>query len=124
MNNNSIFLNLPSDWKDETIYTFTGPVESGIPHNLIVSVEPSLSGKQSSEEFADRQRAELDAEMPGFEEIAFSYKALKNGLDGKELVYQFRPDMLYDKNADGGILGRFILYQLSTISIYQSGEQE
>lgn len=88
--NNRFVLNIPVDWKDETIYRFEGPQENGINHNILVTIEnkvdvPDLEG------YADMQIKAVGTELQGYHELKRGQILLNNRLPAYELVYKWCP---------------------------------
>lgn len=100
-NTNNLFqIPLPEGWKDTTIHTFQGPLESGVQHNLVVTVDNELPAKISVEAWAQKQLASSQIELPGFVMMKEQAKVLASEEDAYEVVYRYCPvdgKFLYQK---------------------------
>jgi hypothetical protein len=79
------------DWQDKTIYTLTGPVEDGIQHNVIVTVEEN-SAFNSLLDYADWNIRSMEAELKSCRLLKKAEKKLSNGLDAYEVLYSWYPN--------------------------------
>ena len=92
MNTNNLFqLTLPENWRETTVYTFEGPNDSGVQHNLVVVVNPDLPKKTDLDEWAKTQFEATRGVMPGFELIQEHLITLSSGLPAYEVVYKYVP---------------------------------
>ena len=92
MNTNNLFqLSLPDGWRETTVYTFEGPHDSGVQHNLVVVVNHDLPRKTVLEEWAKAQFEATCGVMPGFEMIQEHLITLSSGLPSYEIVYKYVP---------------------------------
>ena len=92
MNTNNLFqLTLPEGWRETTVYTFEGPHDSGVLHNLVVVVNSGLPKKTDLEEWAKAQFEATRGVMPGFEMIQEHLITLSSGLSAYEMVYKYVP---------------------------------
>lgn len=91
MNNNTFQLTFPDEWKETTVHTFEGPFDSGLQHNLVVSVLPPLEKKISIAEYAKAQTLSGANMLPGFQLISEKDSALFDGVAGYEIVYKYKP---------------------------------
>jgi hypothetical protein len=87
---NPFNISLPGDWEDQTVYTFKGPDDSGIQHNLVLIIDD----EPDNLELRDYARMRLDAikdTLPGFELMGEHEKVLKSGQNAYEVVYKWAP---------------------------------
>ena len=91
MNNNLFQLDFPDAWKETTVYTFEGPYDSGVQHNLAVVVDPFILKDMTVEEYARRQIEGPRSVMPGFDLVSEKEKKLPDGTPVYEIVYRYVP---------------------------------
>lgn len=89
--NNLFRIILPDEWEDRTVFTYFGPHDSGIQHNLTVNVDPTPSEKKDLVQYARSQTSNNESEFPGFTMIAQREKELPQGLPAYEIVYKYCP---------------------------------
>lgn len=85
----SIFL--PDGWKETTCYTFEGPHDSGVQHNLVLSIIGPVDAKTNLPRFAKEQLRDSAEQLPGFELISERELRLQNSLPMYEAVYRYTP---------------------------------
>jgi hypothetical protein len=95
--NNLFQLTFPEGWRETTVHTFEGPYDSGVQHNLVVTIDSALPDKIPLETWAKQQFGTTKEAMPGFEMIQEHGISLPSGLPAYEIVYKYVP-------ADGVIL--------------------
>ena len=98
--NNLFQLTFPDGWRETTVYTFEGPHDSGVQHNLVLLVDPFLSKSVSLKEYAQAQLSGPRQVMPGFEMLGEIEKQLPDGTPAFEIVYKYVPAenvILYQK---------------------------
>ncbi|MBD3320046.1 MAG: DUF1795 domain-containing protein [Chitinivibrionales bacterium] len=98
--NNQFTLSLPLGWKETTVYTFEGPHDSGVQHNIIITIDNEPSKKIGLKDYAHQQIGNSKQYLPGFEMVQEREIRLPSGLDGYELVYKYAPSdelVLYQK---------------------------
>jgi len=78
------------DWQDKTIYTLTGPVEDGIQHNVIITVEEN-NPFNSLLDYADWNIRTMETELKGCRLLKKDEKKLSNGLDAYEAIFSWYP---------------------------------
>jgi hypothetical protein len=89
---NSIFqLNFPDGWKETTVYTFEGPHDSGVQHNLVLVVDPFIKKDTELKDYAQAQIAGPKKVMPGFEMVSEKEKTMPDGTIAYEIVYKYIP---------------------------------
>ncbi|MBN1756894.1 MAG: DcrB-related protein [Chitinispirillaceae bacterium] len=89
--NNLFKLTFPDGWKETTVYTFEGPHDSGVQHNLVLTVLPGLQKDVDLQTFAKHQTETSAGMLPGFELVAEKPAAFFNGANGVEITYSYRP---------------------------------
>lgn len=100
MNNNLFQLTFPEGWKETTVYTFEGPHDSGVQHNLVLMIDPFLLKGTSLIDYAHAQLSGPKQVMPGFEMLGEVEKKLPDGTPALEVVYKYVPAeniILYQK---------------------------
>jgi len=83
-------INLPDNWEDQTIYTFKGPDDSGIQHNLVLIIDNEAGGV-NLKTYAKLRLDSIKGTLPGFELLGEHEKALKSGYPAYEIVYKWAP---------------------------------
>lgn len=89
--NHQFSILLPEGWKETTCYTFEGPHDSGVQHNLVLSIIGPIDPKANLPRLAKellRDSAEL---LPGFELISERELRLQSSLPMHEVVYRYTP---------------------------------
>jgi hypothetical protein len=98
---NSLFqLTFPDGWKETTVYTFEGPHDSGVQHNLVLVVDPFIAKDTTLHDYAHAQLSGPKQIMPAFEMLGEVEKKLPDGTPALELVYKYVPGencILYQK---------------------------
>ncbi len=89
--NNQFSINLPEGWIDTTTFTFQGPLDSGVQHNLVVIVDPSEKKDIDLKAYATRQLDTSKIALPGFELISEKEKNLSPEVEAYEIVYKYIP---------------------------------
>ncbi len=89
--NNQFSINLSEGWEDQTVFTYLGPTESGVQHNLIISVDPDIPKKIDVRTYAYMQLGTSRIQLPGFVMLKEDEKILRCGIEGFEAVYKYRP---------------------------------
>jgi hypothetical protein len=92
MNVKTNFFNMefPPGWDDRTVYTYAGPEDSGVQHNMVVMVDNEL---QTADLLAyAREHVEaLKQTLTGIEVLGEKAKVLKSGLEAYEVIYRWIP---------------------------------
>lgn len=89
---NSIFqLTFPDGWKETTVYTFEGPHDSGVQHNLVLVVDPFIKKDTELKDYAQAQIAGPKKVMPGFEMVSEKDKMMPDGTPAYEIVFKYIP---------------------------------
>jgi hypothetical protein len=81
---------LPDSWKNETIYTYKGPDDSGVQHNLVVMVDTELETQDLNSYAQQRIQAMMNT-LNGFELLGQRERPLKSGLGAYEAVFKWIP---------------------------------
>jgi hypothetical protein len=98
--NNLFSLAFPDGWRETTTYTFEGPFDSGVQHNLVLVIDPSVGKKMPLAEYAKQQFGTSKAALPGFELINEKDVVMPSGIPAYEIVYRYSPSdsqMLFQK---------------------------
>ncbi len=98
--NNLFQLTFPDGWKETTVYTFEGPHDGGVQHNLVLIIDPFVSKDVSLQDYTRAQLAGPMKSMPGFEMMGEVEKQLPDGTRALEIVYKYVPAenyVLYQK---------------------------
>ncbi len=91
MTNNLFQLTFPDGWRETTTYTFEGPFDSGVQHNLVLVIDPSVDKKMPLAEYAKQQFGTSKAALPGFELINEKDVVMPSGIPAYEIVYRYSP---------------------------------
>ena len=89
--NNQFSLNLPEGWSDTTVFTFQGPHDSGVQHNLVLVIDPAVEKDIEVAAYAKQQLENSKQVLPGFEMINEQEKNIRSGLPAYEIVYKYIP---------------------------------
>jgi hypothetical protein len=92
MPSNSLFrLTFPDSWKETTVHTFEGPLDSGVQHNLVLSILPKLDNKATLSEFACVQLSLSAKALPAFEMLSEAERDMPSGRRAYVAVYKYTP---------------------------------
>jgi len=83
-------IDLPSDWEDQTIYTYMGPEDSGTYHVLTLNIDHHVQAVSLSE-FAREQIDAVLNSLQGAEVLKDEEITLENGNRAHEFVYRWVP---------------------------------
>jgi hypothetical protein len=100
ISNNLFQLTFPDGWKETTVYTFEGPLDSGVQHNLVLIVDTTIDKKTTLAEYVQLQLATSKEALPGFEMLKEGDRELESGMRGYEIAYKYTPNdgqSLYQK---------------------------
>jgi hypothetical protein len=78
-------------WRETTVYTFEGPHDSGVQHNLVLTIDSNLPKKPNLVEWAKTSFGTTKEVMPGYEFISEKEIRLPNGVPGYEMVFRYSP---------------------------------
>lgn len=87
---NSFTLSFPDGWQDKTIYTLTGPVEDGIQHSVLITLEQNVAF-DSVREYAEWQIGALEQELKGCRLLKKGNISLANGLPAYQAIFSWYP---------------------------------
>jgi hypothetical protein len=92
MVNNLFQLTFPdTDWKETTTYTFEGPNDSGVQHNLVLVVLNDIPQETPLKEYAKAQCDITTNLLPGFEYVEEKECVLPSGVKIYEIIYKYIP---------------------------------
>jgi hypothetical protein len=83
-------MTLADGWKNETVYTYKGPDDGGVQHNLVVMIDDEIDTKDLQYYAQQRIQAMKDT-LQGFELLAENPRKLKSGLDAYDVVFKWAP---------------------------------
>jgi hypothetical protein len=89
--NNLFSLTFPDSWKETTVYTFEGPHDSGVQHNLVLVIDTNVPEKMGLKEYAKMQFGNNKEVLPGFALVNETEQRLPNGLQAYEILYKYAP---------------------------------
>jgi hypothetical protein len=89
--NNLFRIALPEEWEDRTVFTYFGPMDSGVQHNLVITVDPNPKEKKDLAQYVRSQIGQNESNFPGFTMIAEREKEIPSGLPAYEIVYKYCP---------------------------------
>jgi len=92
-------ITFPDGWEDQTVYTFKGPDDSGVQHNLVLIIDNEVGGVNLNT-YAKLRLDSIKGNLPGFELLGEREKSLKSGVPAYEIVYKWAPGddkMLFQK---------------------------
>ncbi|TFH01115.1 MAG: DUF1795 domain-containing protein [Calditrichales bacterium] len=87
---NAFTIDRPADWMDKTIYTITGPVEKGIQHNVIITVEEN-NPFTALLDYVDWHIHTLERELKECRLIKKDKIVLTNGIIAYEAIFTWFP---------------------------------
>jgi hypothetical protein len=88
--NNRFSFQFPGTWEDKSIYTFEGPEEDGIRHNIWVTIENNVQ-VPDLERYAQINIQATENELQGYRELKQSPLTLANQQPAYEHVYRWVP---------------------------------
>jgi len=88
--NNRFSLKFPGTWEDKSVYSFEGPEEDGIRHNIWVTIENNVE-VPDLERYAQMNIEATEIELQGYRELKRGPLALKNRQPAYEHVYRWAP---------------------------------
>lgn len=88
--NNRFTMKVPPDWEDFSYYRFEGPVEDGVKHNIIVTIENNVE-VPDLQQYAELNIKAVEKELQGYQELKRGPVALDNQVTAYELVYKWIP---------------------------------
>jgi hypothetical protein len=92
MNNTLFQLTFPDDgWKETTVYTFEGPHDSGIQHNLVLTIDKNLPKDTDLKVYAKAQHEATTRLLQGYEFINDTEKTMPSGEPVYEITHKYIP---------------------------------
>ena len=88
--NNKFSLRMPATWEDKSVYTFEGPEEDGIRHNIWVAIENNVD-VPDLERYAGVNIQALASELQGYRELKRGPLTLNDRYPAYEHVYRWSP---------------------------------
>ena len=88
--NNRFSIKIPTEWKDNTVYSFEGPEEDGVRHNIIVTIENNVEITELKM-YAEMRIDAVANELKGYNELKRCLIELKNRVPAYEVVYKWCP---------------------------------
>ena len=89
--NNLFSITFPETWKETSVYTFEGPDDSGMQHNMVICAVPGIAKDTSVKRFAQDQIAVSAQTMPAFELISENEIIMPDGTTMYTVVYKYTP---------------------------------
>jgi hypothetical protein len=89
--NEMFTIELAAGWRDNTVFTFEGPHDSGVQHNLVLVVDSKVDKKTELAEYAHQQLGNSKQFLPGFDMVSEGEKTLSSGRQAYEVVYKYVP---------------------------------
>jgi hypothetical protein len=89
--NHMFTIDLPGGWEDNTVFTFKGPHDGGVQHNIVLVVDPKVEKDISLADYARQQMNNARQFLPGFEMINEGEKTFVSGRQAYEVVYKYVP---------------------------------
>jgi len=83
-------IDFPSGWEDQTVYTYKGPDDSGVQHNLVLIIDNEVGGVDLGT-YAKLRLDSIKDTLTGFELMGQREKELKSGNKAYEIVYKWSP---------------------------------
>ncbi|NLD94599.1 MAG: DUF1795 domain-containing protein [Fibrobacter sp.] len=90
MINNQFVLNFPDGWKESTVYTFEGPEDSGVKHNLVLMIDHDIDKKADLEAYVASRIEHLGQSLPSFELLSKKASLISDS-QAVEIVYTYTP---------------------------------
>ena len=87
---NGFTINQPEGWEDKAIYTLTGPMEDGIQHNILITIEEDVEFESVSD-YADFHITAMEEELKGYTVLKREEISLDNGLPAYRAIYRWYP---------------------------------
>lgn len=88
--NNKFSLRIPETWEDKSVYTFEGPEEDGIRHNIWITIENNVD-VPDLERYAGVNIQATETALQGYRELKRGPLTLNNRQPAYELVYRWSP---------------------------------
>jgi hypothetical protein len=92
MNNNLFQLTFPDEgWKETTVYTFEGPHDGGVQHNMVLTIDTNVPKDLSLKDYAKGQHEVTTRLLPGYEFVGGKDAAILPGVPAYEITYKYIP---------------------------------
>jgi hypothetical protein len=88
--NNRFKLNVPPGWEDRSYYRYEGPLEDGVQHNIIVTIENNIE-IADLQQYAELNIKAVETELQGYHELKRGPVMMSNDVPAFELVYKWSP---------------------------------
>ena len=88
--NNKFSLQVSATWQDKSVYTFEGPEEDGIRHNIWVTIENNVE-VPDLERYAQMNIQATENALQGYRELKRGPLTLNSRQPAYELVYRWSP---------------------------------
>jgi hypothetical protein len=90
---NTLFkLTFPDEgWKETTVHTFEGPHDSGVQHNLVLTIDRNAPKDIALKDYAKGQFQATTHLLPGFEFIEEKERTMPSGAPLYEITYKYIP---------------------------------
>jgi hypothetical protein len=90
--NNLFQLTFPENgWKETTVFTFEGPHDSGVQHNLVLTIDRNPPKDIALKDYAKGQFEVTTHLLPGFEFVEEKEKKMPSGDQIYEITYKYIP---------------------------------
>jgi hypothetical protein len=89
-NVNQFSINQPDGWNDITIYTFAGPLDDNIQHNIIIQIDNNVKF-DSLEEYANMLTSSLERDLNSCRILSYGEISLANGLPAYRAIFRWQP---------------------------------
>lgn len=89
--NHQFKITFPDGWKETTVYTFEGPFDSGIQHNLVLTIVKDIPETVDLKDWAKVQCESSSYLLPGFEYVSEKEGKLPSGVKTYEIIYKYIP---------------------------------
>lgn len=97
-------VDLPDRWKDTTVYTYQGPDDSGVQHNISLVIDREAAAADLKTYAAER-RSQLLATLQGVDILKEEERTMESGYPAYELVYKWIP-------VEGTVVYQKVLFML------------
>ncbi len=89
--NNLFRLTFPEGWEEITVHTYQGPDDSGVQHNIVLTINPNLDSKTDLADFVQAQLEASTASLPALEMLGKETVQHPAGMAMCEVVYRYKP---------------------------------
>ena len=88
--NNKFFLNILPDWTDNSVYTIEGPVDDGLKHSILITIDHDIAITDPCA-YARINIVSLENELQGYRQLKQEMITLDNELPACEVVCKWNP---------------------------------